>query len=48
MYMTVQGIVLRITDYNDKDALLTLLTRHLALVEEKKHEAWLQALKEGV
>ena len=28
--------------------LLTLLTRHLALVEEKKHEAWLQALKEGV
>lgn len=28
MYMTVQGIVLRITDYNDKDALLTLLTRN--------------------
>ena len=28
--------------------LLTLLTRHLALVEEKKHEVWLQALKEGV
>ena len=27
MYMTVQGIVLRVTDYNDKDALLTLLTR---------------------
>ena len=25
--MTVQGIVLRVTDYNDRDALLTLLTR---------------------
>ena len=29
MYMTVQGIVLRVTDYNEYDALLTLLTgRH--------------------
>ena len=29
MYMTVRGIVLRVTDYNDRDALLTLLTaRH--------------------
>ena len=29
MYMTIQGVVLRITDYNDRDALLTLLTsRH--------------------
>ena len=27
MYMTVQGIVLRVTDYNDRDTLLTLLTR---------------------
>ena len=27
MYLTVQGIVLRVTDYNDRDALLTLLTR---------------------
>ena len=27
MYLSVQGIVLRVTDYNDKDALLTLLTR---------------------
>lgn len=27
MYLNVQGIVLRVTDYNDKDALLTLLTR---------------------
>lgn len=29
MYMTIQGIVLRVTEYNDRDALLTLLTgRH--------------------
>ncbi len=29
MYMTIQGVVLRVTDYNDRDALLTLLTsRH--------------------
>ena len=27
MYMTIQGIVLRVTDYNDRDALLTLLSR---------------------
>ncbi len=26
MYMTIQALVLRVTDYNDKDALLTLLT----------------------
>ena len=26
MYMTIQGIVLRVTDYNEHDALLTLLT----------------------
>lgn len=26
MYLTVQGIVLRVTDYSDRDALLTLLT----------------------
>jgi DNA repair protein RecO (recombination protein O) len=26
MYLTVQGIVLRVTDYNEHDALLTLLT----------------------
>jgi len=26
MYLTVQGIVLRVTDYNERDALLTLLT----------------------
>lgn len=26
MYMTIQGIVLRVTDYNDRDALLTILT----------------------
>lgn len=27
MYMTIRGIVLRVTDYNDRDALLTLLTQ---------------------
>ncbi len=27
MYLTVQAVVLRVTDYNDRDALLTLLTR---------------------
>lgn len=27
MYLTIQGIVLRVTDYSDRDALLTLLTQ---------------------
>ena len=27
MYLTIQGIVLRVSDYNDRDALLTVLTR---------------------
>ena len=27
MYLKVQALVLRVTDYNDRDALLTLLTR---------------------
>lgn len=27
MYLTTQGIVLRVTDYNDKDAILTVLSR---------------------
>lgn len=27
MYLTIQAIVLRVTDYNDKDALLTVLSR---------------------
>ena len=27
MYLNIQGIVLRVTDYNDRDALLTVLTR---------------------
>lgn len=26
MYLTIQGVVLRVTEYNDRDALLTLLT----------------------
>ena len=28
MYLTIQGLVLRVTDYNDRDALLTILTRN--------------------
>lgn len=28
MYLTLQGIVLRVTEYNDRDALLTLLTQN--------------------
>lgn len=28
MYMNIQAIVLRVTDYNDKDALLTVLSRN--------------------
>ncbi len=28
MYLTIQGIVLRVTDVGDRDALLTLLTHH--------------------
>lgn len=28
MYLTIQAIVLRVTDYNDRDALLTLLSRN--------------------
>lgn len=27
MYLTIRGIVLRVTDYNDRDALLTVLSR---------------------
>lgn len=27
MYLTIQGIVLRVTDYNERDALLTVLSR---------------------
>lgn len=28
MYLTIQGLVLRVTDYNDRDALLQVLTRN--------------------
>ena len=28
MYLTTRGLVLRVTDYNDRDSLLTLLTPH--------------------
>jgi len=37
MYLTIQGLVLRVTDYNDRDALLTLLTaRHGKLTVKAK------------
>ena len=35
MYMTIQGIVLRVTDYNDRDALLTMLTRNHGKITAK-------------
>ncbi len=35
MYMTIQGIVLRVTDYNERDALLTLLTGTLGKITVK-------------
>lgn len=35
MYLTVQALVLRVTDYNDRDALLTLLTRDRGLLTVK-------------
>jgi len=35
MYMTIQGIVLRVTDYNERDALLTLLTGRLGKLTVK-------------
>ena len=27
MYLTIRGVVLRVTDYNDRDALLTVLSQ---------------------
>ena len=30
MYLNIQAIVLRVTDYNDRDALLTVLSRNHA------------------
>lgn len=35
MYVTLRGIVLRVTDYNDADALLTLLTQHHGRITAK-------------
>ena len=35
MYLTIQGIVLRVTDYNDRDALLTILSRSHGKVTAK-------------
>lgn len=35
MYVTTKGLVLRVTDYNDKDALLTLLTPEMGKLTVK-------------
>lgn len=35
MYLTTQGLVLRVSDYNDHDALLTLLTREYGRITVK-------------
>lgn len=35
MYVTTQGLVLRVSDYNDHDALLTLLTREYGRITVK-------------
>lgn len=37
MYLTIQGLVLRVTDYNDRDALLTLLTKKHGKLTVKAH-----------
>lgn len=35
MYLTIQAVVLRVTDYNERDALLTLLTRQHGKITAK-------------
>ncbi len=35
MYQTIKALVLRVTDYNDRDALLTLLTAEYGLITAK-------------
>jgi DNA repair protein RecO (recombination protein O) len=35
MYLTIEGLVLRVTDYNDRDALLTILTRDYGKITAK-------------
>jgi len=35
MYLKIQGLVLRVTDYNDRDALLTVLSRDRGLLTVK-------------
>ena len=37
MYLTIQAIVLRVTDYNDRDALLTVLSRRHGKLTIKAH-----------
>ena len=39
MYVTTQGLVLRVTEYNDRDVLLTLLTRDLGRITVKARGA---------
>ena len=39
MYQTVQGLVLRVTEYNDRDLLMTLLTRELGRITVKARGA---------
>ena len=39
MYLTIQGIVLRVTDYNDRDALLTVLSREQGKLTLYLHSA---------
>ena len=35
MYLTIRGLVLRVTDYKDKDAMITLLTEDLGRISVK-------------
>lgn len=35
MYLTIQGLVLRVTDYNDRDALLHILTQDRGMITVK-------------
>ena len=35
MYLTIRGLVLRVTDYKDKDAVITLLTEDLGRISVK-------------
>ena len=47
MYLTIQGIVLRVTDYNDRDALLTLLTRRHGKLTARMEVLTFQSVKQS-